>query len=65
MDIFCWNIRGFNDKTKRCGFRKCLRLNKPIFGGLLETHVCPSKAASLIAEFSPGGITSVIMSFQI
>lgn len=54
MDIFCWNVRGFNDKTKRCGFRKWLRLNKPIFGGLFETHVGPPKAASLINRVFPG-----------
>ncbi|XP_013601510.1 PREDICTED: uncharacterized protein LOC106308956 [Brassica oleracea var. oleracea] len=54
MDIFCWNVRGFNDKTKRRGFRKWLRLNKPIFGGLLETHVGPPKAASLINRVFPG-----------
>ncbi|XP_013623443.1 PREDICTED: uncharacterized protein LOC106329344 [Brassica oleracea var. oleracea] len=53
MDIFCWNVRGFNDKIKRCGFRKWFRLNKPIFGGLLETHVSSIKAVSIINRVFP------------
>ena len=54
MDIFCWNIRGFNDKIKRRGFKKWLRSNNPIFGGLVETHVNSVKASLLINKAFPG-----------
>ena len=54
MDLFCWNIRGLNDLVKRRGFRKWLRKNKPVFGGLLETHVQPNKAAKLLSSVPTG-----------
>lgn len=54
MDIFCWNIKGFNCKIKRHGFRKWLKLHKPIFGGLIETHVNSAKAAKIINGVFPG-----------
>lgn len=54
MDIFCWNIRGFNDKIKRRGFRKWMRSNNPIFGGLVETHVSSLKAPSIIGRAFSG-----------
>ena len=54
MDIFCWNIRGFNCKTKRRGVRKWLKLQKPIFGGLIETHVSSVNAPKIINGIFPG-----------
>ena len=54
MDIFCWNVRGFNDKIKRRGFRKWMRSNNPIFGGLVETHVSSVKAPSIIGRTFSG-----------
>ena len=54
MDIFCWNIRGFNCKTKRRGVRKWLKLQKPIFGGLIETHVSSVNAPKIINGDFPG-----------
>ncbi|KAF8116054.1 hypothetical protein N665_0023s0032 [Sinapis alba] len=54
MDIFCWNIRGFNDKIKRRGVRKWLKKNQPLFGGLVETHVNPLKASTIINIVFPG-----------
>lgn len=54
MDIFCWNVRGFNDPIKRRSFRKWLKLNQPLFGGLVETHVSPLKAQSVISRVFPG-----------
>ena len=54
MDIFCCKIRSFNDKIKRCGFRKWFRNNKPIFGGLIETHVSSVKAPAIISRAFPG-----------
>ena len=54
MDIFCWNIRGFNDSVKRRGFRKWFKKHKPIFGGLIETHVQPAKASTIVSRTLPG-----------
>ena len=54
MNIFCWNIRGFNCKIKRRGFRKWLKQHKPIFGGLVETHVTQVKAPKIINGVFPG-----------
>ena len=47
-------VRGFNDKTKRSGFRKWMRKNKLVFGSTLETHVNNGKAASIISRVFPG-----------
>lgn len=54
MDLFCWNIRGINDSVKRRGFKKWMRKNKPIFGGLVETHVQSSKADNILNSILPG-----------
>lgn len=54
MDSFCWNIRGFNNSVKRRWFRKWLKLNQPIFGGLIETHVYPDNATAIINRVFPG-----------
>ncbi|KAJ0261541.1 Reverse transcriptase zinc-binding domain-containing protein [Hirschfeldia incana] len=54
MDIFCWNIRGLNDKIKRRGVRKWLKKHRPLFGGLVETHVDPVKASYIINNVFPG-----------
>ena len=54
MDIFCWNVRGFNDKIKRRGFRKWMRSNNPIFGGLVEKHVSSVKVNSIIGRTFSG-----------
>lgn len=54
MDIFCWNVRGFNDSIKRRSFRKWLKLNQPLFGGLVETHVSPSKSQNIVSRVFPG-----------
>ncbi|CDY72596.1 BnaCnng78480D, partial [Brassica napus] len=40
--------------TQRNGFRKWFRSNKPIFGGLLETHVSSANAGSIINRVFPG-----------
>ena len=54
MDLFCWNIIGFNDSVKRRGFRKWLKKNKPIFGGLIETHVQLTNAATIVSRSLSG-----------
>lgn len=54
VDIFCWNVRGFNKLSHRTGFKKWLRRNKPIFGSLIETHVQPPKRDKFINSLMPG-----------
>ncbi|KAL1198665.1 putative ribonuclease H protein [Cardamine amara subsp. amara] len=53
-DIFCWNIRGFNDRVKRRSFKKWFRHNKPIFGSLIETRVKSHKSLKYVQSTFPG-----------
>lgn len=64
-EIFCWNVRGFNIASHRCGFRKWLRVNKPIFRGLIETHVKQPKSMRFINELLPGWCLEESYSFSI
>ena len=52
--IFCWNVRGFNNSRHRTGFKKWCRSCKPIFGGVIETHVKQPKSTKFISELLPG-----------
>ncbi|CAA7013483.1 unnamed protein product [Microthlaspi erraticum] len=54
IDIFCWNVRGFNKLSHRSGFKKWLSSSKPIFGGLIETHVQQPKNVKFINNLFPG-----------
>lgn len=54
IDIFCWNVRGFNKLAHRSGFKKWFFGNKPIFGGLLETHVKQPKNKKFIDDLLLG-----------
>lgn len=38
VDIFCWNVRGFNDPIKHRCLRKWIRLNKAHFGTRVQQH---------------------------
>ncbi|KAF8109873.1 hypothetical protein N665_0090s0055 [Sinapis alba] len=53
-EIFCWNVRGFNVHSHRNGFKKWYKATKPIFGGLIETHVKQQKRSKFINELLPG-----------
>ena len=53
-DIFCWNVRGLNKLNHRSGLRKWFRKNKPLFGGLLETHVKQPKMNKFVSDIFPG-----------
>lgn len=53
-DIFCWNVRGFNIYSHRNGFKNWFKSNKPLLGGLLETHVKQLKHVKFINELLPG-----------
>ncbi|XP_010489852.1 PREDICTED: uncharacterized protein LOC104767537 [Camelina sativa] len=41
-------------RSHRSGFKKWLKVNKPIFGGLIETHVKQPKNQKFINELLPG-----------
>lgn len=53
-DLFCWNVRGFNKFSHRNGFKKWIRKNKPLFGGIIETRVKQPKIGKLVASVLPG-----------
>ena len=52
--VFCWNVRGFNIISHRSGFKKWIKANKPIFGGVIETHVKQPKDRKFIDALLPG-----------
>ncbi|XP_010462627.1 PREDICTED: uncharacterized protein LOC104743216 [Camelina sativa] len=54
MDIFCRNVRGLNDPVKRRNFRNWLKHHKPLFGGILETHISPDKAQRILSSVASG-----------
>lgn len=47
-------MRGFNIYSHRSGFKKWSKNNRPIFGGLIETHVKQTKSTKFINELFPG-----------
>ena len=54
IDLFCRNVRGFNVYSHRSGFRKWWKKNKPLFGGIIETHVKQPKIQKFINGILPG-----------
>lgn len=44
----------FNIRSHRSGFKKWLKYNKPIFGGIIETHVKQPKSMKFINDILPG-----------
>lgn len=54
QQLFCWNVRGFNKFGHRNGFKKWTKVHKPIFGGLIETHVKRPKMQKFVNELLPG-----------
>lgn len=53
-NLFCWNVRGFNKSSHRSGFIKWFKVNKPVFGGIIETHVKQPKEKKFLTELLPG-----------
>lgn len=53
-DLFCWNVRGFNNFSHRNGFKKWIRKNKPLFGGIVETRVKQLKINKFVDFVLPG-----------
>lgn len=54
VDLFCWNVRGFNVYNHRSGFRKWWKLHKPLFVGIIETHVKQPKVQKFVHGILPG-----------
>lgn len=54
IDIFCWNVRGFNKSSHRRGFRDWLKSNNPLLGSLIETHVSQPKQKKFLNAILPG-----------
>ncbi|CAD5326520.1 unnamed protein product [Arabidopsis thaliana] len=47
-------VLGFNNVSHRSGFKKWVKANKPIFGGVIETHVKQPKDRKFINALLPG-----------
>lgn len=54
MKIFCWNIRGLNSLSRQVFVRSWVGINKPLIGGILETHVSEDNASSILSSTFPG-----------
>lgn len=54
IDLFCWNVRCFNKFSHRNGFKKWIRKNKPLFGGIVETRVKQPKIGRFVNSLLPG-----------
>lgn len=54
IDLFGWNVRGFNKVSHRTGFKKWFKQRRPTFGCLLETHVQRSKQSKFVTSLLPG-----------
>ncbi|KAF8087604.1 hypothetical protein N665_0576s0012 [Sinapis alba] len=50
INLFIWNVKGFNDKDKHPAFKNWLNVNKVSIGAILETHVKESNM-SLIMNY--------------
>lgn len=54
MKIFCHNIRGLNNPQRQLELKNWIASNRPILGGILETHVQQDNAASILSRTFPG-----------
>ena len=54
MKSFFWNIRGLNGDTRISSVSDWIRLNKPLLGGLLETHVQEENLSGILGTITPG-----------
>lgn len=54
IDVFCWNIRGFNKSVRQRSFRKWFRRNNTLFGSLIETRVKVFRSQKFIQSTFPG-----------
>ena len=53
-DFFGWKVCGFNIYNHRSGFKKWIKVNRPLFGGLIEAHVKKPKEQKFIRDVLPG-----------
>lgn len=54
MKRFFWNIRGFNGNNRKPTISDWIQLNKPILGGLLETHVKEENLNNIMTAITHG-----------
>lgn len=54
MKVFCWNIRGLNSHSRQRFLRSWIGKNKPVIGGVLETHVSKDNADFVHNASFPG-----------
>ena len=54
MIVFGWNIRGLNSLSRQRFLRSWMGKNKPIIGGVLETHVSVENAQQVFNGAFPG-----------
>ncbi|CAA7061787.1 unnamed protein product [Microthlaspi erraticum] len=54
MKCFSWNVRGLNGDTRKLKVKRWFLANRPLIGGLLETHIQQQNVASSINNLFPG-----------
>ncbi|CAA7042275.1 unnamed protein product [Microthlaspi erraticum] len=54
MKCFSWNVRGLNGDTRKLSVSRWFLANRPLIGGLLETHLQQENMASSINNLFPG-----------
>lgn len=54
MKSFFWNIRGLNGETQKSSVSDWIRLNRPLVGALLETHVQEENLSGILSTITLG-----------
>ncbi|CAA7013480.1 unnamed protein product [Microthlaspi erraticum] len=54
MKCFAWNVRGLNGDTRKLTVKRWFLANRPLIGGLLETHLQQENLAFSISHLFPG-----------
>ncbi|CAN7034858.1 unnamed protein product, partial [Brassica rapa subsp. trilocularis] len=54
MKCFSWNIRGLNGGVRKSNVQRWIHQNRPMIGGLLETHVKQESLDNLMSTTFPG-----------
>ena len=54
MKSFFWNIRGLNGASRKSSVSAWIRLNRPLLGALLETHVLEENLSGILNTVTPG-----------
>ena len=54
MKSFFWNVRGLNGNRRKNTVINWIRLNRPLLGGFLETHMQQSNLQQIMSNVVPG-----------